>query len=154
MTNFTEVSRLNEIMGNPKGVALTNRNQALAQIEIIGEEFHELIKAVDENDMTQIRDAIADVLVTTYGMAHFYGIDADADMKEVQRSNMSKLCVTELEAIDTLTAYRALGIDVESRGDAPEIVVYSTCGQSDINGKYYPEGKFLKSINFKEPRFE
>ena len=39
-----------------------------------------------------MRDAIADVLVTTYGMAHVLGIDADADMATVQASNLSKLC--------------------------------------------------------------
>lgn len=154
MSNFTEVSHLNEVMGNHKGDALTNFNRAHAQFEIIQEELTELHKALYDRNFTEIRDGIADVLVTTYGLSHLLGINADDDMKEVQSSNMSKLCVTELEAAQTIEKYESMGVMVSTRGDAPEIAIYSNCSQSDSNGKYYPEGKFLKSINFKEPVFK
>nr|WP_315984038.1 nucleoside triphosphate pyrophosphohydrolase family protein [Aliamphritea spongicola] len=55
--------------------------------------------------MSEVRDAIADVLVTTYGMAHVLGIDADQDMATVQASNLSKLCKTQEEVEQTLAYY-------------------------------------------------
>lgn len=154
MTNFEMVKHLNEVMGNPEGEALTNHNRALVQLELIREEINELIKAIDAGDMIETRDAISDVLVTTYGLAHLLGIDADKDMKEVQESNMSKLCTNMVELSDTIDYYSQLGVTIGSRGELPEVCVYSVKDQSDYSGKFYPSGKFLKCINWKEPCFE
>ncbi len=153
MSNFTEVSRLNEIMGNRKGCGITNYNRTLAQLLLIEEEFNELRLSISEMDIKEVRDAIADVLVTTYGLAHVLGIDADKDMEEVQQSNLSKLCTTEAEAAETIKHYERIGVKVSTRGEAPEIVIVSNCDQSDIKGKFYVKGKFLKCVNWFEPDF-
>jgi NTP pyrophosphatase (non-canonical NTP hydrolase) len=154
MSNFTEVSRLNEIMGNRKGCAINNPNHAFSQFLLITEEMDELQKALNDKDIKEIRDAIADVLVTTYGLAHVLGIDADKDMEEVQQSNLSKLCTTEAEAAETIEAYDRIGVKVSTRGEVPEIVIVSNCDQSDIKGKFYPAGKFLKCVNWFEPELK
>jgi NTP pyrophosphatase (non-canonical NTP hydrolase) len=154
MSNFTEVSRLNEIMGNRKGCAVNNPNRAFSQFLLITEEMEELKAAFEYGRFADVRDAIADVLVTTYGLAHILGIDADKDMEEVQQSNLSKLCTTEAEATETIESYDRIGVKVSTRGEAPEIVIVSNCDQSDIKGKFYPAGKFLKCVNWFEPELK
>ena len=41
--------------------------------------------------MTDVADALCDILYVTYGMAHACGIDIDECFREVHVSNMSKL---------------------------------------------------------------
>ncbi len=66
---------------------------ALADLRnsLLREEVCELIEACDAGDLTAIADGIADVLYVVYGTAVTYGLDADALLREVHRSNMSKL---------------------------------------------------------------
>lgn len=61
------------------------------RLNLIEEEFDELQWAVDNRDMVEVADALADILYVVYGMGHSFGIDLDACFDEVQRSNMSKL---------------------------------------------------------------
>lgn len=42
-------------------------------------------------DVIAVADALTDINYVTYGAGHCYGVDLDACMQEVQRSNMSKL---------------------------------------------------------------
>ena len=153
MSNFSNVSELNRLIGNticdpvdPDWAALA------AQLSLIQEEFQELVDAIQQCDFTEVRDAVADVLVTTYGLAYRAGIDADADMDEVHASNMSKFCKTREEAIHTAHKYEKLGVMCSYRQPATGITaVVSAQDQTGKDGKFYPAGKLLKSINVKEP---
>ena len=103
MSNFQDVTKLNTLIGNIKGDLSAPDWVALErQYELIKEEFEELGRAIQERDVTELRDGTADVLVTTYGLAHRAGFDADDDMSEVHRSNMSKFCTDRLEAVETV----------------------------------------------------
>ena len=42
-------------------------------------------------DLVEVADALTDINYVVYGAGHCYGLDLDATMQEVQRSNMSKL---------------------------------------------------------------
>lgn len=44
-----------------------------------------------EDDHVEVADALADIVYVAYGTALTYGIDLDAVLQEVHRSNMSKL---------------------------------------------------------------
>jgi predicted HAD superfamily Cof-like phosphohydrolase len=57
---------------------------------LILEETQELIDATNANDVVGIADALADIVYVAYGTAYTYGIDLDAVLAEVHRSNMSK----------------------------------------------------------------
>ena len=61
------------------------------RLSLIEEEFGELLWALDNRDMVEVADALADILYVVYGMGHSFGIDLDVCFEEVQRSNMSKL---------------------------------------------------------------
>ena len=153
MSNFTDVSELNHLIGNTQGNPADPDWGALAsQLELIQEEFQELIHAIRTKDFTEVRDAVADVLVTTYGLAYRAGINADADMDEVHASNMSKFCTDRMEAVETAHKYEKIGVLCNYRSPAEGITaVVSASDQTGFDGKYYPAGKLLKSVNFREP---
>lgn len=58
---------------------------------LIAEEYRELRDAADARDLEEVADALADLTYVIYGTALAYGIDLDAVLAEVHRSNMSKL---------------------------------------------------------------
>jgi len=156
MSNFTDVSLLNSVFGNQQGDKQSpDWQKAAKQLQLIQEEMAELVEGIETHNIDEVRDAIADVLVTTYGMAHILGINADADMAAVQASNMSKLCKTEQEIEATLTFYRnEKGLNVYSGGELPQAWVKSAEDQTGKDGKFYPAHKFLKNTNWHEPKFD
>lgn len=75
-------------------------------LKLIREEVTELEDAVKAKDLTETRDALADILYVVYGMAFRLGINADADFKLVHESNMSKFCESEEMAKATVDQYK------------------------------------------------
>lgn len=61
------------------------------RIRLVKEEFLEVVEALYGGDLTEIAKELADLLYVTYGTALAYGLDLDAAVAEVHRSNMSKL---------------------------------------------------------------
>ncbi|MDC0163661.1 nucleoside triphosphate pyrophosphohydrolase family protein, partial [Candidatus Pelagibacter sp.] len=61
------------------------------RINLISEELEELKKAISDNNIVEIADALTDILYVTYGAGHAFGINLDKCFHEVQESNMSKL---------------------------------------------------------------
>ena len=59
--------------------------------DLIDEELKELKEAIDKKNITDVADALTDILYVTYGAGHAFGIDLDKCFQEVQNSNMSKL---------------------------------------------------------------
>jgi len=154
MTNFVNVSKLNDVFGNEQGDPnKPNWEHIRKQLHLIQEETVELTEGVETKDWQEMRDAVSDILVVTYGMAHIMGIDADADMAAVHDSNMSKLCTTSDEVTETLGFYEdEIGIQVYAEGHFPEVAIKSSQDQTGTDGKFYPKGKFLKNTNWHEPR--
>ena len=61
------------------------------RISLINEELEELKKAIKDNDILEVADALTDILYVAYGAGHAFGINLDECFNEVQESNMSKL---------------------------------------------------------------
>ena len=61
------------------------------RMDLIKEELEELTNAMKEQDLTEVADALTDILYVTYGAGHAFGINLDKCFEEVQNSNMSKL---------------------------------------------------------------
>jgi len=61
------------------------------RLELIREEYEELEEAIENRDMVEVADALADLLYVIYGAGHAFGIDLDECYNEVHSSNMSKL---------------------------------------------------------------
>ncbi|MBB0990037.1 phosphoribosyl-ATP diphosphatase [Dietzia sp. SLG510A3-30A2] len=61
------------------------------RIALLVEEMKEYLAAEQQDNIVEIADGLADVVVIAYGTACAYGIDLDAVLAEVYRSNMSKV---------------------------------------------------------------
>jgi predicted HAD superfamily Cof-like phosphohydrolase len=64
---------------------------AKLRVDLLMEETGEFADATAKGDIVGIADALADIVYVAYGAAVTYGIDLDAALREVHRSNMSKL---------------------------------------------------------------
>ena len=71
----------------------TEIDHALARLRValLEEEVGEFVAASEKGDLVGIADALADIVYVVYGTALTYGIDLDMVLREVHRSNMSKL---------------------------------------------------------------
>lgn len=61
------------------------------RVRLQQEETDELATASIQGDVVGVADALADIVYIAYGTAAVYGIDLDAVLGEVHRSNMEKL---------------------------------------------------------------
>ena len=93
MTNFEKVGHFMKTFGQEvkTKAELSNNKINELRISLISEELDELKKAISDNDIVEVADALTDILYVTYGAGHAFGIDLDACFNEVQNSNMSKL---------------------------------------------------------------
>ena len=93
MTNFEKVGLFMKTFGqevkNNSGLSSEKINSL--RISLISEELDELKKAISDNDIVEVADALTDILYVTYGAGHAFGINLDKCFNEVQNSNMSKL---------------------------------------------------------------
>ena len=93
MTNFEKVGLFMSTFGQEvkKQSSLSTEKIKALRLSLIQEELEELTKAMKENDILEVADALTDILYVTYGAGHSFGINLDKCFDEVQKSNMSKL---------------------------------------------------------------
>ena len=93
MTNFEKVGIFMKTFGQEvkTKAELSNNKINELRISLINEELEELKKAINDNDILEVADALTDILYVAYGAGHAFGIDLDKCFNEVQESNMSKL---------------------------------------------------------------
>ena len=93
MTNFEKVGIFMKTFGQEvkTKAELSNEKINKLRISLINEELEELKKAVNDNDILEVADALTDILYVAYGAGHAFGINLDKCFNEVQESNMSKL---------------------------------------------------------------
>ena len=121
--------------------AIPPKERATLRVALLQEELDELKKAIDDNDLVEVADALCDLQYVLSGAVLEFGLgDKFPELfDEVQRSNMSKACQTEQEALDTIEDYRKKGID--------------TFFEYNEETNLYPvyrkvDNKILKSINY------
>ena len=93
MTNFEKVGLFMSTFGQEvkKKSELPSEKINSLRLSLIQEELDELTKAIKENDILEVADALTDILYVTYGAGQAFGINLDKCFDEVQKSNMSKL---------------------------------------------------------------
>ena len=110
------------------------------RVNLLQEELNELSQAIKDNDLVEIADALCDIQYVLSGAVLEFGLgDKFVELfNEVQRSNMSKACDTQQEALMTLSHYK--------KKDGTEGYY------KKINGKFLvyraSDDKVLKSINY------
>jgi predicted HAD superfamily Cof-like phosphohydrolase len=107
---------------------------------LLQEELDELKYAIKNNDLTEVSDACGDLMVILSGTILEFGLGEKFNdiFTEIHRSNMSKACSSQQEAIATLLHYK--------KKDGTEGYY------KEINGKWIvyrkDDNKILKSINY------
>ena len=110
------------------------------RISLISEELNELKQAIEDNDLVEIADALADIQYVLCGAILEFGLKDKFNtlFDEVQRSNMSKACNSQQEALATLSHYKQKD-GTEGRYE-------------EVNGKYIvyrsADNKVLKSVGY------
>lgn len=109
------------------------------RVALLAEELDELREAIADGDIVAVADALCDLQYVLSGAVLEFGLGDKfkALFDEVQRSNMSKACLTIAEAEATVTSYREKGVP---------------CHFIESDGKYLvfrdADRKTLKSINY------
>ena len=93
MSNFNSVKEFmftfgQEVKTRPK---FPEKKIQDLRVDLIEEELDELKQAIKDKNLTEVADALTDILYVTYGAGHAFGINLDKCFDEVQKSNMSKL---------------------------------------------------------------
>jgi predicted HAD superfamily Cof-like phosphohydrolase len=110
------------------------------RVNLLQEELNELSQAIRDNNLVEIADALCDIQYVLSGAVLEFGLGEKFVelFNEVQRSNMSKACNTQQEALMTLSHYK--------KKDGTEGYY------KKINGKWLvyraSDDKVLKSINY------
>ena len=93
MNNFEKVKKFMQTFGQEVKSKPSFPNDKIIKLryELIEEELSELRTAIKDKDITEVADALTDILYVTYGAGHSFGINLDRCFEEVQNSNMSKL---------------------------------------------------------------
>ncbi len=114
-TRFPEPSPLNDVaefhrtfhlpvLDSPE---IPDEDRCNLRINLLQEELDELQDAINEKDITAVADALCDLQYVLSGAILEFGL-ADkfkALFEEVQRSNMSKVCMDYITAEETLDYY-------------------------------------------------
>ena len=93
MTNFEKVKKFMETFGQEvkEKASFPDHEITSLRYDLIKEELGELKEAISNKNITEVADALTDILYVTYGAGHAFGINLDNCFEEVQNSNMSKL---------------------------------------------------------------
>lgn len=119
---------------------IPDENRCKLRVALIAEELKELEVAILEKDITGVADALCDIQYVLSGAVLEFGLGDKfkALFEEVQRSNMSKACKDEAEAIRTVEHYK--------QKDNTE------CYYKEIEGKWLvyrkSDNKTIKSVGY------
>lgn len=125
------------ILSNP---TIPDENRCKLRVALIAEELKELEVAILNNDIVEVADALCDIQYVLSGAILEFGLGEKfkALFDEVQRSNMSKACLTEAEAIKTVEFYKQKdGTECYYKNEEGKWLVYRK-----------QDNKTIKSINY------
>lgn len=118
---------------------IPDKSRCKLRVSLIAEELKELEEAIANDDLVEVADALCDIQYVLSGAVLEFGL-ADqfkSLFDEVQRSNMSKACKNEKEAMDTVAHYQSKGTDCYYVKSDEVFLVYRK-----------EDNKTLKSINY------
>jgi predicted HAD superfamily Cof-like phosphohydrolase len=119
---------------------IPSKQRSDLRVSLIAEELKELQEAIENNDIVEAADALADIQYVLAGAILEFGLGEKFRelFDEVQRSNMSKACHTVEEAEETVKYYAA---------EKGTVAYYK-----EIDGKFLvyrqEDHKTLKNINY------
>ena len=149
MSNYLQsVSEFHKTFNAPilESPQIPSKERCELRVALLQEELNELKQAIEDNDLVEIADALADLQYVLSGAILEFGLKEKFNtlFDEVQRSNMSKACTTQQEALATLSYYKQKD-GTEGRYE-------------EVNGKYIvyrsADNKVLKSVGYSPASLE
>jgi predicted HAD superfamily Cof-like phosphohydrolase len=128
---------------------IPSADRATLRVSLLQEEINELKEAIANNDLVEAFDAFLDIQYVLSGALLEFGLKDifDEGFAEVQRSNMSKACNSEQEAIDTLEFYKDKdGTEGYYKQDGDLWLVYRSGDDKVLKNKYYSAASLAKFI--------
>jgi hypothetical protein len=119
------------------------------RVELIAEELREFEEAIKEKDIVGIADALCDIQYVLSGAILEFGLAEKFKelFEEVQRSNMSKACTSEEEAIETVEFYRSRnGTSCYYRKEGNKWLVYRSADNKTIKSVAYSPANLEKIL--------
>jgi predicted HAD superfamily Cof-like phosphohydrolase len=140
--SLNQVAEFHKTFRHPiiKTPTIPEAGRSALRVSLIAEELKELEDAIQAKDLVEIADALCDIQYVLSGAVLEFGLgDKFVELfNEVQRSNMSKACISENEALQTIAYYKSeRNTDAYYIQQEGKFLVY----RSDDN-------KTLKSINY------
>ena len=122
--------------------SIPSEDRCKLRVALLDEELRELQVAILEKDIVGIADALCDLQYVLSGAILEFGLGDKFKslFEEVQRSNMSKACSTEAEAMETVEYYRNKdGTECYYKHEAGKWLVYRKSDNKTIKSvKYSP----------------
>ena len=138
---LNDVSEFHQTFKHPilDDPTIPDKKRCELRVSLIQEELNELSEAIEDKDIVEIADALADIQYVLAGAVLEFGLGGKfGDLfEEVQRSNMSKACVSMEEAERTVAHYKEKGEPAYIEQADGHFLVYRTSDK-----------KTLKSINY------
>jgi predicted HAD superfamily Cof-like phosphohydrolase len=119
---------------------IPNEQRCKLRVALLAEELKELEVGIANGDIVEIADALCDLQYVLSGAILEFGLGEKFKplFEEVQRSNMSKACLNEAEAIETVAFYK--------QKDGTECYYKEEAGKWLVFRKN--DNKTIKSINY------
>jgi predicted HAD superfamily Cof-like phosphohydrolase len=119
---------------------IPNKQRCTLRVALLAEELKELEVGIANGDIVEIADALCDLQYVLSGAILEFGLGEKFKslFEEVQRSNMSKACLNEAEAIETVAFYK--------QKDGTECYYKEEAGKWLVFRKN--DNKTIKSINY------
>jgi len=149
MSNYLQsVSEFHKTFNAPilESPQIPSKERCELRVALLQEELNELKQAIEDNNLVEIADALADIQYVLSGAILEFGLKEKFNtlFDEVQRSNMSKACTSQQEALATLSHYKQKD-GTEGRYE-------------EVNGKYIvyrkEDNKVLKSVGYSPASLE
>ena len=126
---------------------IPSKERCELRVSLLQEELNELKQAIEDNDLVEIADALCDLQYVLSGAVLEFGLGEKFVelFNEVQRSNMSKACDTELQAQETVEHYKAKDEEAFYEKSGDKYNVHRISDHKVLKNKYYSAAD-LKSI--------
>lgn len=142
MNYIEKVSQFHKTFNAPiiEKPEIPSEERCQLRVSLLQEELNELSEAIKNKDLIEVADALCDLQYVLSGAIIEFGLGEKFDelFNEVQRSNMSKACHSQQEAIETMLHYKKKdGTESMYKEVDGMWIVYRTS-----------DNKVLKSINY------
>ena len=129
-------------------VFFNGENELDLEISNFKNVFNDLKSCCEEQDFNKVTNCLDNVIKHCYTLASLFGVDINKCFDEVNRSNMTKVCLTEDDAKESVKWYK----ENEHRYADPTY-------RKSTNPKYWvvfdnTTSKILKSIKFELPNLK